>query len=84
VYSKLLPLVIIFRNSTNEDILLAEPPTAPDSNSNRVGVGHGPGSPPSTPRWVKVSGIIGIVLILLFVILHLAGLGLGGHMHHMQ
>jgi hypothetical protein len=33
----------------------------------------------STPRWVKVSGIIAIVLILLLVILHLLGSGLGGH-----
>jgi hypothetical protein len=37
------------------------------------------GSPPSTPRWVKVSVIIFIILILLFVILHLMGLGFGGH-----
>jgi hypothetical protein len=35
--------------------------------------------PPATPRWVKVFGIIGIVLVLLFVILHLAGRGFGGH-----
>ena len=37
------------------------------------------GSPPSTPRWVKVSVIIFIVLVLLFVILHLMGFGFGGH-----
>ncbi|MGQ0601879.1 MAG: hypothetical protein ACT4QE_09315 [Anaerolineales bacterium] len=36
------------------------------------------GSPPSTPRWVKVLVIIAIVLILLFVILHLTGNSLGG------
>jgi hypothetical protein len=35
--------------------------------------------PPGTPRWVKVFGIIAIILILLFVILHLTGRGLGGH-----
>jgi hypothetical protein len=28
---------------------------------------------------VKVSGTIALVLILLFIILHLDGLGLGGH-----
>ena len=28
---------------------------------------------PGTPRWVKISGLIAIVLILLFVILHLTG-----------
>ena len=38
-------------------------------------------SPPSTPRWVKVSGIIVIVLILLFVILHLTGNAFGLQMH---
>ena len=38
------------------------------------------GSPPSTPRWVKMFGIIALVLVLLFVILHLTGHSLGGHM----
>jgi hypothetical protein len=28
---------------------------------------------PGTPRWVKVVGIIAVVLVLLFVILHLTG-----------
>jgi len=37
------------------------------------------GSPPSAPRWVKVFGIIVLVLVLLFVILHLTGGGFGGH-----
>ena len=39
------------------------------------------GSPPSTPRWVKVSVIIFIVLVVLFLILHLTGHGFGDHMH---
>jgi hypothetical protein len=30
---------------------------------------------PSTPRWVKVFGIIGIALVLLFVILKFTGIG---------
>jgi hypothetical protein len=30
---------------------------------------------PSTPRWVKVFGIIGIALVLLFVILKFTGVG---------
>jgi hypothetical protein len=34
---------------------------------------------PGTPRWVKVFGIIAIILVLLFVILHVTGRGLGGH-----
>ncbi len=37
------------------------------------------GSPPSTPLWVKVFGIIAILLVLLFVILHLTGLSPAGH-----
>jgi hypothetical protein len=34
---------------------------------------------PGTPRWVKMFGIVAVILVLLFVILHLAGRGLGGH-----
>lgn len=34
---------------------------------------------PGTPRWVKVFGILAVVLVLLFIVLHLFGLGLGGH-----
>jgi hypothetical protein len=37
-------------------------------------------TPPSMPLWVKVFGIIAIVLVLLFVGMHLTGMGLGGHM----
>lgn len=36
-------------------------------------------SAPSIPRWVIVFGIIALVLILLFVINHFAGGGMGGH-----
>jgi hypothetical protein len=43
----------------------------------------GRGSPPSAPRWVKVSAIIFAVLVLLFVILHLTGNSLGGPGSHM-
>ncbi|MBA3421214.1 MAG: hypothetical protein H0U12_04870 [Thermoleophilaceae bacterium] len=38
-----------------------------------TGVGPGRGSPPRTPRWVKVFGIIAILLVLLFVVSLLAG-----------
>lgn len=35
------------------------------------------------PRWVRVFGAVGIVLIVLFIALHLSGHGFGGHsMHH--
>ena len=38
-------------------------------------------SPPATPLWVKVFGIIALVLLLLFIILHVTGQGLGDHIH---
>ena len=31
------------------------------------------------PRWVKLFGVIAIVLVLLFVVLHLTGHGFGHH-----
>lgn len=37
------------------------------------------GSPPTTPRWVKVFVILVIVLVVLIVSLHLMGFGFGGH-----
>jgi hypothetical protein len=40
-------------------------------------------SRPSTPRWVKVSVVIAIIMILLFVILHLTGNSFGGHGAHL-
>ena len=33
------------------------------------------GSPPSTPRWVKVFVIIALILVLLFVIILVTGIG---------
>jgi hypothetical protein len=38
-----------------------------------------PGSPPPTPRWVVVSGIIAIALLAVFLVVHLMGGGLGHH-----
>ena len=40
-----------------------------------------PGSPPRTPRWVKVFGIIALVVVLLFVISLLAGVRHGPGLH---
>jgi hypothetical protein len=34
----------------------------------------------ATPRWVKVFGAIAIIVLVAFVILHLAGGGPGRHM----
>lgn len=39
----------------------------------------GGGTPPGTPRWVKVFMIVFIALVLLVVVLHLLGFGFGGH-----
>lgn len=41
---------------------------------------------PGAPRWVKVFGIIGLAMVLLFVTMMLAGGGPGGHGpgRHMQ
>ena len=36
-------------------------------------------TPPAIPRWVKVFGVIVIVLVLLFVGWHLLGGGFRGH-----
>jgi hypothetical protein len=58
---------------------MADHPPSPGSNGDDTGVGPDRGSPPSTPRWVYVFGIIAFVLALLFVILHLAGGGFRGH-----
>jgi hypothetical protein len=61
---------------------MADLPAHPDSN------GDTDDEDGRTPRWVKVCGIIGIVVVLVFVVLHLTGHGLGGHMpvreHGMQ
>jgi hypothetical protein len=45
---------------------------------------HEQGGIAGTPRWVKVLGIIVIVLILVFVVLHVTGHGLGGHQPGVQ
>jgi hypothetical protein len=34
----------------------------------------------ATPRWVKVFGVVALTLLLVFVVLHVAGRGLGGHL----
>lgn len=33
---------------------------------------------PPTPRWVKVSGVIALVFVVVFLILHLTGNGMAG------
>lgn len=41
------------------------------------------GSVPNMPRWVKVLGIIFITIMVVFVLLHITGNGLGGHIHQL-
>jgi len=33
------------------------------------------------PRWVKLFGIIAVLLVVLIVVLHLTGHGFGRHLH---
>jgi hypothetical protein len=55
-------------------------PRLDSTSDNRVRPGRG--SPPGMPRWVKMFGVITvIVLVVLFVIQHLSGLG-GMASHH--
>jgi hypothetical protein len=52
-----------------EDTHMADPAPGDDT-------GVGPGRDyPGIPRWVKVSGIIALVLVLLVVVIMVAGLG---------
>jgi len=57
---------------------MADPPRQPDTGWDS-GAGPDEESTGGTPRWVKLLGIIALVLVLLFVILHLAFGGFGGH-----
>jgi hypothetical protein len=58
-----------------EETQMTEPPAYPDPGAD-AGVGSDRGSPPGTPRWVKVFGMIALVLVVAIVIVLLVG---GGH-----
>jgi hypothetical protein len=59
-------------SASEEDKHMAEPPPGPHLS---VGVKHGRGKqPPPRPRWVTVFGIVAVVLLLLFLVLHFTGL----------
>lgn len=49
------------------------------SQQQRAGAGARSAAERGTPRWVKLLGLVAVALILLFVLLHLTGRGLGGH-----
>ena len=55
---------------------MAEPPLPPGSSDDTDREGE---SPPGAPRWVKVFGIIALVLLVLFVARHLTSGGFRGH-----
>ncbi|OAH12790.1 hypothetical protein STSP_38270 [Streptomyces jeddahensis] len=54
-----------------------------DSPSEPSGGGAAPdrGMPPGAPRWVKVSGAVALAVVVLFLVLHLTGSGMGPGMH---
>jgi hypothetical protein len=60
---------------------LPSSPTANPDTSARPGRGSSTRTQPSTPRWVYVFGIVLLVLVVLFVIQHLAGGGFGPASH---
>ena len=51
---------------------MADPPRYPDTGDD-AGVRPTEDQPPRAPRWVKLTGIIVIVLVLLLVVLKLTG-----------
>ena len=69
----------VFQGATEEGTHMAAPSSA---SSTRVSPDRK--SPPSIPRWVKVSVIIFIVLVLLVLMIELTGHGFGGPMMRMS
>ena len=58
---------------------MADSPAHPNAGDD-TGAEPGRGSPPGTPRWVKVFGIVAIVLVVLAAVALVTGLGgPGGH-----
>ena len=60
---------------------MADPPAYPDPDVD-AGAESDLGSPPSTPRWVKVCGIIALVLVVLVVLMLVVGGGNHGPGRH--
>jgi hypothetical protein len=56
---------------------MADPSRYPDAGVRLDG-----GSTPPTPRWVKAFGAIVVVVVVLFIVLHLTGMSLGGPGSH--
>jgi hypothetical protein len=58
---------------------MADQDSGPDSEGDS-GAKSYPAPRAGTPRWVKVFGIVAVILVLGFLIFHLMGGGLGNHM----
>ncbi len=60
------------RRITEGDADMTDLPPDPNLGTGlRIGRGK---QPPPIPRWVTVFGIVAIVLVLLFIVLHITGL----------
>ena len=55
-----------------------------DRHVENTAAGGGRKKSAGAPRWVKVFGTIGLVLVALVVVLHLTGHGMGAHYHGMS
>ncbi len=71
-------------NTTNdgkEDSMAGPPDNSNGAAGNNTGAQRlDRGSTPSTPRWVKLFGMVTVILLVLFVVLHLTGVvGMAGH-----
>jgi hypothetical protein len=53
----------------------------PSSNAERR---SDPVQPAGVPRWVKILGVVVLVLVLLLIVLHLTGNSLGGPGSHLR
>lgn len=49
--------------------------------SDDTGMSPDRGPVPSTPRWVKVAGIVALVVVLVVALMLVSGHGPGRHMH---
>jgi hypothetical protein len=55
---------------------MTDPSSEPDTPA-------GTGQPAGTPRWVKVLGLLVLLMVLLVAVLHLTGNSMGGHGSHL-
>jgi hypothetical protein len=73
-------IITVKTTTMKEDTHMADLPPYPDESGD-TGVGLGRSSTSGIPRWVRVFGIIALVLVLLFVISLLAGVRHGPGLH---